>query len=475
MNMRISLGQTQSQQQKQILTQRLIQSMEILQLPIQQLEDRIKAEVDANPFLESLTDESESEPDENSRNEPAEDDSGEFEDLDETDFNSFDDEPIRSRSQLEEDAQNHQDLISSTASQGETLQEHLLAQISWFDLTDCEKAACEMIIGNLDHDGLLTVQLDELWGENADETEKGIWQTALKTVQSMDPPGVGARSVSERLLLQVTDQTPHHEIIRLILERYFAPDVSKKVSLIARETGYTKEEIEKGLAEISKLNPHPGSDFDDRIIPSVVPDLYVYKGEDGRWEVDINDGNRIRLGINSEYKEMLREKETDRETKDFIRKHIGQGEWFIEAIRQRRMTLLRVGQAIVRHQSDFFDFGPERLRPLKMQQIADELGVDISTVSRACSDKWLTSEIGIYPLKSFFSGAIPSGSDELSASAVKSRIKEMIDREEKQNPLSDEEITARLKKERIEISRRAVAKYRDELRIPNSRDRKERR
>ncbi|MBO7725277.1 MAG: RNA polymerase factor sigma-54 [Thermoguttaceae bacterium] len=497
MSMRFSLGQTQSQQQKQILTQRMIQAQELLQLPIQQLEQRIDAEMETNPLLEiddgsadlesepSETDDSpqsesdESSPGEDRREENTEDASGWEEDFRlvdefaETYSGTIDEDPVRSQNWLEEAAQRHQDLIDNIASGGETLEEHLLDQLPWFDLSDRQKNACETIIGNIDPDGLLKVPLEELWGENADEAEKEVWKKALETVRSMDPPGVGARSVAEALLLQVTDETPHREMVRLLLERHYDDILHNRIPLIIRETGYTKEEIEEGIREIRKLNPHPGSDFNVETSPAVVPDLIVYKGEDGRWDVDINDGNQIRLGINSEYKSMLKNKETDSETKEYLRKNIGRAQWFIEALRQRKLTLLRVGQAIVQRQNSFFEDGPESLRPLKMQQIADELGIDISTVSRACSDKWLEAPTGLYSLKSFFSGAVKSDSDELSASSVKNRIKEMIDGEDKKNPLSDEEIAARLKARGADISRRTVAKYRDELKIPSSRQRKD--
>ena len=488
MNMRISLGQTQSQQQKQILTQRMIQSMELLQLPVQQLEQRIKAEADTNLVLEINDDTAEfdsesfdegnsppSESDLLSRNEKnaGEEDFQLVNDFAETYADTIDEAPVRSQNWLEEAAQRHQDLISNIASRGETLEEHLLDQLPWFDLTDRQKEACEMIIGNLDRNGLLKAPLEELWGQNADDSEKEVWKKALQTVQAMDPAGVGARSAAEALLLQVTDETPHREIARLILERHFDDWIHNHIPLISKKTGYTTEEIEEGIREILKLNPYPGSDFDEVTEPTVTPDLFVRRGEDGRWDVDINEGNQIRLGINSEYKAMLKEREVDRDTKDRLRKDIGRAQWFIEALRQRKMTLLRVGQAIVRHQNDFFERGPKHLRPLKMQQIADELGIHIATVSRACNDKWLEAPTGLYPLKSFFSGAVKSESDELSSRSVKNRIKEMIDGEDKKAPLSDEEIASRLKSQGAEVSRRTVAKYRDELKIPSSRQRKD--
>ena len=509
MSMRISLGQTQNQQQKQILTQRMIQSMELLQLPIQQLEQRIETELETNPTLEidDGTDETEpfdegdspqSESDEPSREDedPKEEESssddddaeegessdgetaeeGDFQlvsDFSETYSDTIDEDPVRSQNWLEEAAQRHQDMIGNIASRGETLEDHLRGQLPWFDLTDRQKEICETIIGNINHNGLLETPLEELWGEDADETEKEIWKKGLQTIQSMDPPGVGARTVAEALLLQVTDETPHHETVRRLLERHFDDILHNRIPLIGKETGYTKEEIEEGIGQIRKLNPHPGSDFDEDTTPVVIPDLIVSKGRDGRWEVDINEGGQIRLGISSEYKSMLKNEKTDNETKEYLRSNIGRAQWFIEALRQRKMTLLRVGQAIVRHQNDFFELGAENLRPLKMQQIADELGIHITTVSRACSGKWLAAPTGLYPLKSFFSGAVKSDSDELSSSSVKSRIKEMIDGEDKKNPLSDEEIAARLKEKGADISRRTVAKYRDELKIPSSRQRKD--
>ena len=507
--MRVSLGQTQRQEQKQILTQRLIQSAELLQLPLQQLEERIETELETNPVLEILESPSGFDDEDNAGNaggsdlSPSEnvsgldpsggdspagsedtesetsfDDAEEFEraaDFSETYADTIDEAPIRSQNWLEEAARRHQDLISNVVSRDETLEEHLLDQLAWFDLSDTQRDACETIIGNISPNGILEIPIEELWGEDPGQAQRETWRAALKTVQSMDPPGVGARSVQEALLLQVSEEIPNCSLVRSLLEKHFDDILHNRIPLIVKETGYTKEQIEEGIAEIRKLNPYPGSGFGEEVSPAILPDLYVFQGEDGKWDVDVNEGNQIRLGINSEYKAMLKEKETDREAKDYLRKNIGQAQWFIEALRQRKMTLLRVGQAIVRHQTDFFEIGPEKLRPLKMQQVADELQIHIATVSRACDGKWMQGPRGIYPLRSFFSGAVKteSSSDELTSRSVKIKIKVLIEKEDKRAPLSDEEIVSRLKAEGIEISRRTVAKYRDALAIPSSRQRKE--
>ena len=496
MSMRVSLGQSQRQEQKQILTQRLIQSAELLQLPLQQLEERIETELETNPVLEVLdsaseynaeddaedADQFDSEPSDRNRlpesEEKALDGAEEFDrirDFSETYADTIDEAPIRSQNWLEEAAQRHQDMISNLVSRSETLEEHLLGQLAWFDLDETQKQACETIIGNISPNGILETPIEELWGENPDQAQRETWQSALKTVQSMDPPGVGARSVQEALLLQVSEETPNSPLVRRLLEKHFEDILHNRIPLIVRETGYTKEQVEEGIAEIRKLNPYPGSGFDEETSPAILPDLYVFRREDGKWDVDINEGNQIRLGISSEYKAMLKEKQTDREAKDYLRKNIGQAQWFIEALRQRKITLLRVGQAIVRHQTDFFEIGPEKLRPLKMQQVADELQIHIATVSRACDGKWMQGPQGTYALRSFFSGAVKteSDTDELTSRSVKIKIKALIDKEDKKAPLSDEEIVSRLKSEGIGISRRTVAKYRDALAIPSSRQRKE--
>ncbi|MGI5832129.1 MAG: RNA polymerase factor sigma-54 [Thermoguttaceae bacterium] len=502
MSMGFSLGQSQKQEQKQILTQRLIQSMELLQLPLLQLEERIEIELETNPVLEAIDDISRSggvseanEMEEayidsqESESRKATDDEAEFrlvEDFAETYAGTIDEAPIRSQNWLEEAAERHRDLISNIPSHGETLEEYLRSQLAWFDMTDAQRKACEVIIGNIDRNGLLTTPLEEL---RSTETGPGInarpgnnpmiapedWAQALKTVQSMDPPGIGACSVPEALLHQVSDETTDAPLVRQLIERHFDDILHNRIPLIIKETGYPKDRIEKGIEEIQKLNPYPGREFDESTSPAVLPDLYAFRDEKGEWDVDINDGNQIRLGINSKYRAMLKEKETDRGTKKYLRRNIAHAQWFIEALRQRKLTLLRVGRAIVRHQSDFFELGPENLRPLRMQRIADELGIHIATVSRACDGKWLQAPRGVYPLKSFFSGAVKTegSADELTSSAVKSRMKAMIDREEKKSPLSDEEIAAQLKTDGINISRRTVAKYRDALNIPSSRRRKE--
>lgn len=484
MSIRLSFGQSQRQEQKQIMTQRLIQSMELLQLPLQQLEERVETELQTNPVLEPLDSDSrndvydvpsgkEQEPARPHDSENSQDEFRTANDFAETYADTLDEAPIRSQNWLEEAQQRHQDVIDNAMSRGETLEEHLRAQLDWFELAPEERNLCEIIVENLDRFGYLSVPLEELCNRT-EGSSLDDWRKALAVIQSMDPPGIGARTIPESLLLQLPADVPNRDFVRLLIQRHFDDILHNRIPLIMRETGRSVSQIEEGIAEIRKLNPRPGAEFDDQTSQAVVPDVFVEKGDDGTWIVDVNDGNLIRLGINSEYAAMLKEKGMDKDAKEYLRRNIGQARWLIDALKQRKLTLLRVAKAIVRHQIDFFEIGPEKLRPLKMQQIADELGIHIATVSRACGDKWLQGPRGIYPLKSFFSGAVKTDFtlDDVTSGAVKTKIEELIDAEDKTNPLSDEEIVGKLKEGGIDISRRTVAKYRDALQIPSSRQRR---
>lgn len=508
MSMRFSFDQSQRQEQRQVLSQRLIQSMELLQLPLLRLEERIDQELQTNPVLERTENvereedddaspdlsPSDEETDQRGNSEPdkpfvekeneidirdAGDNQDDFQtagDFAELYSDTIDENPTRSQNWLEEASARHHDLISNAASPGETLEENLKGQLSWFNLSPEQRALCETVIGNLDRFGYLRVPIEDLWSQDAKEDEKARWLDALKTVQTLEPRGVGARSLSEALLLQLPAELPDYEAVRRLIENHLDDFLHNRIPQISKMTGYSLSRIEAALAEIRRLNPRPGSEFDRTTVPIVSPDVYVERGENGLWRVEINDGNAAGLCVSPHYLKMLKDKGMDKGAKDYLRRNVGQARWLIDAIAQRKVTLLRVAQAIVRHQNDFFEVGPEKLRPLKMRQIADELGIHVTTVSRTCDDKWLQSPRGIYSFKEFFSGAAATTEEdgrELATAQVKAQIKEMIGAENKQSPLSDEEIAAKLKELGIDISRRTVAKYRDVMNIPSSRQRRD--
>jgi RNA polymerase sigma-54 factor len=214
--------------------------------------------------------------------------------------------------------------------------------------------------------------------------------------------------------------------------------------------------------------------FAEQAAPAIFPDLAVEKNDDGQYVVRILDGRSQRLSINDYYRDISKKKETDKGTRDYIKKNIGSSQWLIEAIEQRRATLTKVGPAIVDHQIDFFELGPHALKPLKMQPIADLVGVHVTTISRACDEKWLLTSQGIYPLKRFFSGAIAAsdGGDTVAQDAVMLKLRDIIDKEDKSKPFSDDELVRELSEAGIKIARRTVVKYRQVMKIPSSRERR---
>ncbi|MDO5554713.1 MAG: RNA polymerase factor sigma-54 [Planctomycetia bacterium] len=523
--MGIGLGQEIRLEQKTVLSQRLIQSMELLQLPLLQLDERIDQEIAENPVLEQRSDSGdghedesyvESEADvpgmENPISHPTSDVASDkdaevpadaidhsSEGVEEfqvaADFESLygdmtDESPARSQNWLEDASSRHSDLINSVTSPGETLSDHLMEQLRWFDLTPEKFSLCEKIIYNLDANGYLREPVSSLLPKDATKEERQAVRAALTFVQTLEPKGVGARTLQECLLLQIGPELPLAQEMRCLISQH-AEDIEKnRFPQISRKTGYSFELIERILEEIRQLNPRPGAAFRRSENVVIQPDVYVEQMQDGSLQVRTARGRGSNLYISPYYREIYKQKATDPETKNFLRKKMSSARWLMEAIQQRQSTLQRVAEEIVEYQKDYFTQGSKALRPLTRQQIADKVHLHVTTVSRACAGKWLQSPQGIVELAHFFSGAIAKteapapfypavvqGSEDdldcvFSQNTVRSRIKELVAGEDKQSPLSDEEMVILLKKEGIKIERRTVAKYRQSLKIPSSRQRR---
>lgn len=507
MSMGFSFEQNQRMEQKQILSLRMIQSMELLQLPLQKLEERIEQELQTNPVLERVTD-GEIGGEESAQDEKERDDSPVYEkeseieirdgderndfatadEFAETYKDTIDERPVRSQNWLDRADERYHDQMANIASRGETLQEHLLAQLAWYDLSKKTAELCEKIIWNLDANGRLTAPAEGksdpvayfLLSDTASDSDRAEANKALDIVRRLEPLGVGAFNATETLLLQLVGDDAMTEAARTLLTDYVADLENNRLAWIEKKTGWPPEKIEGAIRRIRGLNPHPAAGFDERPTAMVIPDVFVEKNDDGRWIVHAEENPLFNLRVSPQYRALIRSKETDRKAKEYLRRNIGSAQWLIDAVAQRRATLLAVSQAIVDYQTDFFDSGPEKLRPLKMQQIADTVGVHVATVSRSCDDKWLLSPRGIFPLKRFFTSAIARKSDSetangdlLAKETVQERLRALVDGEDKKKPFSDEELVTILSAEGIEISRRTIAKYRGAMRIPSSRGRKE--
>jgi len=492
--MRLSLGQDLRLVQKQVLAPRMIQSMEILQLPILALQERIEQEMEENPVLELAEQETEAPAEEApaedrlSPDAPSEEErelvidethanEGDFErllNMDEEWPDHFEERSHPSRSEVEEAGERKLDAMANMVARPQSLQDYLHDQLGWFDLEADLRAMAARIIYNLDTNGYLQGRLEDILGADAGEEEVALAQRALALVQKLDPPGVGARDLRECLLLQVLPGAPYYEQLRTLIASHLEDLEHNRLPVISRKTGYSIELIQKALEELRKLSPKPGADFNNVVAPPVTPDVFVEPDDNGRYRVRLEDGHTPSLFISPYYRKLFQNADTNDETREYIKRKVNSAQWLIDSIEQRRNTLTKVSQAIVDHQKQFLDKGPEAIEPLKMQQIADKVGVHVTTVSRAVDDKWIQTPRGIFPLKRFFVGGTTSAAgEEVAWDTVRLKLQEIVDGEDKQHPLSDDQLVQQLAASGITVARRTVTKYRKAMGILSSRQRRD--
>lgn len=480
------LGQHMRLEQR--LTPQLIQSMNILQLGVTDLESLIAQELEKNGALELAEPEggkgavgvNGAEPDGNgvAPGDGVDATSPSFTRLDRLAREyelDFEDAGSSFRRGAPEDRDSKLDAMANTAGRGITLQEFLLEQWSMLELPDDVRGAGELIINHLDESGYLRIGLEELAAKSKPPTPLPVLEEALFQVQLLDPPGVGARDLKECLLLQVEALPGDNRIERAIIEHHLDEAARNMLPAIAKATGFSIAEVSAALDVIRKqLHPHPGRQVVDRSEPPIRPDVIVeYADTGGGLTVRLAKGNEPRLRISPQYLEMARSKQTDKEVRDFARKGIEAAGALMDAVQFRRNRLLDVANIIVDRQREFFEIGPQGLRPLRMSEIAEQLQCDPSTVSRTVADKYMQTPRGIFPLRSFFTGGTETDAGEVTSwDSVRNRVAEIIKAENPHDPLNDDQIVELLKKEGIEISRRTVAKYRQVLDIPPARRRK---
>ena len=489
--MRLSFGQEQRLVQKQVLAPRMIQSMEILQLPLIELQERIDQEMNENPLLEMRENDPDLPEGTNDRENPDAPSSEERElVVDETTNNEadferlmqlnddvpdhFDEVPRRSINRMEEDAQRKHDAMANVTSRPLTLHEHLMAQLGELEVDDVPRAYVELIIYNLDTNGYVQGQLEDLLPAAATADQVALMHKALAFIQQLDPTGVGARDLRECLLLQLKPGLAHADEMKALVSGHLTDLAENRLPTIERKTGYSIETIQAAWAELRKLNPHPGASFGDKFVPTITPDVIVEKLEDGTYQIRLEDGRTPSLRISEHYKRRWSSGQASAEEKEFIKRKVNSAQWLIDSIQQRRNTLTRVAQAIVDHQAQFLDEGPEHIEPLKMQQIADKVGVHVTTVSRAVDDKWIQTPRGIYPLKRFFvGGTVSADGEEVTWDAIRIKLQELVDGEDKRKPYSDDELVKELQRHGLKVARRTVTKYRQKMGIPSSRQRRD--
>jgi RNA polymerase sigma-54 factor len=480
--MRLDTSQQMRTEMRLRMAPRMIQSMEILQLPIMALQERIEQELGENPVLEDADKTSSTEVDGDEAPPAAtesEPDTGadEFDNLvglDENWNELYDEGPRRSRASLSEESDRKQEAMQNMASRPRSFHDDLTDQLGFFDCEPIVRELAEYIIHNLDEKGLFKVELQDVVRDFNGRATMDQAEVALRLVQRLDPPGVGARDLRECLLLQLTPETPCHDVLHTLISHHYDDLGHNRLPAIEKKTGISIEKIKEALEHLGRLNLRPGAGFESDNSHYVIPDLIVEHDEHGGYSVRLSDENSPQLGISGTYQKMLRNKETSPETREYIQKKIQSARWLIDSIEQRRNTLLKVARAIIEHQRDFLDKGPEFIEPLKMQQIADKVGVHVTTVSRAVDDKWVQTPRGIFALKRFFGGGTTTaGGDEIAWDTIKQKLLEIIAKEDKQSPMSDEEIVDEMEHQGLKVARRTVTKYRQNLLIPSSRQRKQ--
>lgn len=481
------LEQTQAQQQIQTLSPQQILAVKLLELPTVELEERIHAELLDNPALEEGKESSaEAEEQDSYLDGEVERDSDSSEDLSLGDYRTEDDIPDyklqennRSKGETAEEIP-----FSDSISFYETLKEQLDMQ----HLTSEERQLGEYLIGSLDDDGMLRKSTEALLDELA--IYQGVYTTAeelehvLSIIQDFDPAGIGARDLQECLLLQIKrkENTPLKQVELDIISKCCDEFTKKNKERIMQKLGISEETYQAAVAELTKLNPRPGSSLGEVIgknMQQIIPDFIVDTEEDGTISLSLNNRNVPELRLSREFSEMLDEHTRNKanqskESKDammFLKQKVDAAQGFINAVKQRHQTLLSTMQAIIDLQRPFFQEGDESLlRPMILKDVAERAQLDISTVSRVSNSKYVQTNFGIYSLKFFFSdGYTTESGEELSVREIKRILKECVDQEDKQKPYTDDELADILKEKGYPIARRTVAKYRQQLNIPVAR------
>jgi RNA polymerase sigma-54 factor len=472
--------------QKLVMTPQLRQAIKILQLPRGELDTLVYEELAENPVLSVEQGEEEVSPADAGvmAEEPptpdgvAEQTTSPTEDIDWRSYlETYNEEMPSLPAWGDDDAdEERQNLIENQPNRTESLAEHLAWQLRFRELSEEEKSIALAIIGNLDVDGYLQSAVEEI-ATNAGVSVETVTRV-LQVIQECDPSGVAARDLRECLLIQLRHQGLENPVVndpilsiagKIAHEHLPALEI-RRYDRLAKDLGVTIEEVTQAVKLISSLEPKPGRDFGEGDVRYVTEDVYVHKvGED--WVVTLNEEGLPRLKVSSSYRRLLAE---GGEAKDYIQEKLRAAAWLIKSIHQRQRTLLLVAQSLVKFQQDFLTYGVSHMRPLVLRDVAEDVGIHESTVSRAISNKYIATPRGIHPLKKFFTTGLKGRQgQDVASESVKERIREMIAAEDPAHPLSDEEIAKALSRDDVTIARRTVAKYRESMNILPSAKRKQ--
>lgn len=489
------LKQNLQQKLLQKLSPQQIQFIKLLQVPTVMLDARIKEELEENPALEDNSLANNEVENQYSFEEDGEDGGAEGNEQESNtdEFNIEDylqpDSESDYGTKLDYSNDDEEDKKEMPIAITSTFYDNMQSQLSLIALDDHDYLVAEQIIGSLDDDGYLrrpisSITDDLAFSRNTEASEEDV-ERMLDVIQHFDPPGIGARSLKECLMLQIKRRDQHNPSVKLateIIEYYLDEFTRKHYDKLEKSLGISSEALKNAIHEILKLNPKPGDSFADNSKQlQVIPDFHIINN-DHVLVLTLNSKNAPELKVSRSYQEMFQtyDKATDRDKKmkeavQFVKQKLDAAKWFIDAIKQRQQTLIKTMNAIMNFQYDYFQEGDERrLKPMILKDIADQIGMDISTVSRVANSKYVQTEFGTYLLKSFFSEAIQTeNGEEVSNREVKKILEDCIGAEDKVRPLADEKLTEILKDKGYNIARRTVAKYREQLNIPVARLRKE--
>ena len=499
--MRFDTSQQMKLGQQMKLSPRMIQSMEILQMPLLALQERVDQELESNIALEVA------EPESTESETPATDATGEgqemvvgeagdgaddFERLSdlERDYSDAVDNEYSSSSYSTSrhagERDRKMDAMANLEGRGESLGEQLLHQWTFAEVDDDTAAVGVLLIHFITDEGLLGADLETILEQNPDAVAAGLTLERLEEVLQMlqrwlEPPGLAARSIQECLLLQVDalrdrgDDDVDWDVVGMLIEQHLDDLVQNRLPRIAADAELSIEQVSEAMAAMHQLNLSPGRDLVSVDVPPIIPDVIVeYDEQADVYIAALCDGVLPPLRVSPRYATMASDENVDKETRDFISRNVSNAEWLIESINQRSNSLLRVVNVVLARQREYFDLGPQHLKPMPMVEVADQLGVHVATISRAVADKWMQTPRGMVQLRRFFSGGTETAAGEnVSWEAVKAILCEIIDAEDKAKPCSDEMLAAAMKERGIDIARRTVVKYRQQLGIPPARLRKQ--
>jgi len=487
--MRPGLGQHTQLKQELKINPRLYQAMDLLYMPLLDLQQHLKQELLNNPFLDMIEPEEEDEEEgETQQEEATQETEAEKEEKGEIDWEEIllDGFDAGGRREEHEEREYYEPVTVDTRD----LSDHLRDQVSLLDLSGRQMYLAEEFIGNINEDGYLACGLEKIVegaNESVVKAAEAVERDAddlpmytmaeaeemLAVIQSLDPPGVGARDLRECLMLQLREAGLEHSVPYRLVRDCFDELIAHRWSEISKRFSISPVDVQKAADEIAKLDPKPGLVYSDASDNYIIPDLIVDK-IDGKYHVFLNDANLPRLKLSKAYQEIARDKKKfEGENKEFISNKLNSANWMIQAIEQRRQTMLKVMNYIVERQREFFEKGVQFLKPLTLREVAEVINMHESTVSRVTNEKFVQTPRGVLPLKFFFSsGLSTTAGEDVSARGIKAQIQKLVADEDPKHPLTDQAIVNILKEGGVQIARRTVAKYRDQLGVLSARMRK---